>query len=142
MRRECVSEGWWLSLTRSMRIHSRQIRASIRTSSTTASDGRGPLLGDIAADYARHLLHLAVGSAHRSPHSMRRLTPLPPSARSSIPPLWPLITIYLIWMWFDDAHESGGRRVEYIRRLSVFKYFAQYFPVSRGVGCGGTRTWR
>lgn len=33
-------------------------------------------------------------------------------------------------MWFDDAHESGGRRVEYIRRLSVFKYFAQYFPVS------------
>lgn len=49
---------------------------------------------------------------------------------SSIPPLWPVITIYLIWMWFDDAHESGGRRVQYVRRLSIFKRFAEYFPIS------------
>lgn len=49
----------------------------------------------------------------------------------SIPPLWPLITFYLIWMFFDDAHENGGRQSAYIRRLGVFKYFAEYFPVSQ-----------
>lgn len=51
------------------------------------------------------------------------------TAASSIPPLWPLLTIYLIWMWFDDAHESGGRRSEWVRRMPFFKYFAEYFPV-------------
>lgn len=49
---------------------------------------------------------------------------------SSLPPLWPLLTVYLIWMWFDDAHESGGRKVKWVRRLPIFKYFAEYFPVS------------
>ncbi|PWN22915.1 DAGAT-domain-containing protein [Microstroma glucosiphilum] len=48
----------------------------------------------------------------------------------SLPPLWPLLTVYLIWMWFDDAHESGGRKVKWVRRLPIFKYFAEYFPVS------------
>ncbi|CAO1628003.1 unnamed protein product [Parajaminaea phylloscopi] len=48
----------------------------------------------------------------------------------SIPPLWPALTVYLIWMWFDDAQENGGRQSPYVRRLSVFKYFAEYFPIS------------
>ncbi|PWN92497.1 putative diacylglycerol acyltransferase type 2b [Acaromyces ingoldii] len=48
----------------------------------------------------------------------------------SIPPLWPLIFIYLVWIYFDDAPQSGGRRLEWARRLSIWRYFAEYYPVS------------
>ncbi|PWN40558.1 DAGAT-domain-containing protein [Ceraceosorus guamensis] len=48
----------------------------------------------------------------------------------SIPPLWPLMFVYIIWMFFDKAPESGGRRSEWFRRLSVWRRFAEYYPVS------------
>lgn len=48
----------------------------------------------------------------------------------TIPPLWPLLTVYLIWVWFDDAPENGGRKVQWVRRWSLFRYFAEYFPIS------------
>lgn len=48
----------------------------------------------------------------------------------SLPPLWPLILIYLLWIQFDDAPQSGGRRSEWARRLKIWRYFAAYYPVS------------
>ncbi|KAG0193584.1 diacylglycerol O-acyltransferase 1 [Apophysomyces sp. BC1034] len=46
----------------------------------------------------------------------------------TIPLFWPLIIIYLIWMAFDNAPVNGGRRVEWVRRWKLWKYFADYFP--------------
>lgn len=38
---------------------------------------------------------------------------------------------YLIWIFFiDDAPENGGRRFSWVRKLAVFRYFAEYFPIS------------
>lgn len=50
--------------------------------------------------------------------------------RRSIPPLWPLIIVYLIWTYFDRAPESGGRRLNWARKLKIWRYFAEYYPVS------------
>jgi 2-acylglycerol O-acyltransferase 2 len=49
---------------------------------------------------------------------------------SSIPPLWPFIIAYLIWIARDRAPENGGRRIEAVRRLAVWRRFAEYYPVS------------
>ncbi|KAN0065881.1 diacylglycerol O-acyltransferase 1 [Thecaphora frezii] len=49
----------------------------------------------------------------------------------SIPMTWPILFPYLIWIFFiDTAPESGGRRFPWVRKLSVFRYFAEYFPIS------------
>ncbi|KDN49573.1 putative diacylglycerol acyltransferase type 2b [Tilletiaria anomala UBC 951] len=49
----------------------------------------------------------------------------------SIPILWPVLFPYLIWVLLvDRAPESGGRRVTWVRRLPVWRYFAEYYPVS------------
>lgn len=48
----------------------------------------------------------------------------------SIPPFWPLIIVYLIWIYFDNAPQSGGRRSKWARRLKIWRYFAEYYPVS------------
>ncbi|CDW98661.1 hypothetical protein [Sporisorium scitamineum] len=49
----------------------------------------------------------------------------------SVPLLWPVLIPYLIWINFiDDAPENGGRRFSWVRKLPVFRYFAEYFPIS------------
>lgn len=49
----------------------------------------------------------------------------------SIPPLWPLLTVYLIWALFiDKAPERGGRASEWMRNLRFWRYFADYYPAS------------
>ena len=46
--------------------------------------------------------------------------------------LWRLAFVYLLWVLCCDrkTYNCGGRRVEWIRRLAVFKYISDYFPVS------------
>jgi 2-acylglycerol O-acyltransferase 2 len=48
----------------------------------------------------------------------------------SMPFLWPLLVAYLVWMVKDQAPVRGGRRLEWVRRSSFWKYFAAYFPVT------------
>ena len=50
---------------------------------------------------------------------------------SSIPPLWPLLALYLIWFrWIDEAPEKGGRSSQWFRSSRFWKYFADYYPAS------------
>ncbi|SPC63066.1 probable diacylglycerol acyltransferase type 2b [Ustilago sp. UG-2017b] len=49
----------------------------------------------------------------------------------SIPLTWPILIPYLIWILFiDTAPENCGRRFSWVRKLAVFRYFAEYFPIS------------
>ncbi|KAF9256519.1 diacylglycerol acyltransferase [Marasmius fiardii PR-910] len=49
----------------------------------------------------------------------------------SIPPLWPFLTIYFIWVrWIDQSPEKGGRTSQWFRKLSFWRYFADYYPAS------------
>ncbi|KAI8338952.1 diacylglycerol acyltransferase type 2A [Chlamydoabsidia padenii] len=48
----------------------------------------------------------------------------------TMPFLWPLLAAYVIWMVKDQAPVRGGRRLEWVRRLPIWKYFAAYFPVT------------
>ncbi|KAI8075054.1 diacylglycerol acyltransferase type 2A [Gongronella butleri] len=48
----------------------------------------------------------------------------------ALPFLWPLLIAYLIWVYLDQQPVRGGRRIEWLRRLSLWNYFADYFPVS------------
>lgn len=49
---------------------------------------------------------------------------------SSIPPLWLFVVPYVIWFLFvDDAYIVGKRRKEWLRRLPVFRYLSEYFPI-------------
>jgi len=49
----------------------------------------------------------------------------------SIPPLWPLIWAYLIWIHFlDRSPEHGGRINHWFRSARFFRYFAEYYPSS------------
>lgn len=49
----------------------------------------------------------------------------------SVPLTWPILIPYLIWIFFiDNAPENGGRRFSWVRKLPVFRYFAEYFPIS------------
>ncbi|KAF8519653.1 diacylglycerol acyltransferase-domain-containing protein [Gautieria morchelliformis] len=48
----------------------------------------------------------------------------------SIPILWPLILLYLIWAYLDPAPERGGRPTRWVRELTFWRYFAAYYPVS------------
>ncbi|RCH93260.1 diacylglycerol O-acyltransferase 1 [Rhizopus azygosporus] len=52
------------------------------------------------------------------------------TASLTITVLWPLHIAYLIYIWMDQSHEKGGRRSERFRRLRIWHYFANYFPVS------------
>jgi 2-acylglycerol O-acyltransferase 2 len=38
--------------------------------------------------------------------------------------------MYTIWLYFDKAPENGGRRITFVRKLRLWKYFSGYFPVS------------
>ncbi|XP_053318864.1 2-acylglycerol O-acyltransferase 2-B-like [Spea bombifrons] len=43
---------------------------------------------------------------------------------------WFLALLYGIWLYLDwDTPSQGGRRSEWVRRWTVWKYFAEYFPM-------------
>lgn len=44
--------------------------------------------------------------------------------------LWPVLIGYVTFIYFDKAPENGGRRFEKCRHWIVWKYFANYFPVT------------
>ncbi|KIM68227.1 hypothetical protein SCLCIDRAFT_1186762 [Scleroderma citrinum Foug A] len=49
----------------------------------------------------------------------------------SIPALWPLIAVYLVWMtWIDKSPEHGTRLSPWFRSLKIWEYFADYYPAS------------
>eukprot|EP01137_Pigoraptor_chileana_P000471 Opistho-2@36736 len=48
------------------------------------------------------------------------------------PFFWPFLIPYLVWVYAFDSRtpENGvGRRREWVRRLSVFRYFRDFFPI-------------
>lgn len=47
------------------------------------------------------------------------------------PGLAPLLIVYLFWIyvWDRDTPNRGGRRFGFVRRLPVWRYFRDYFPV-------------
>ncbi|ANZ74314.1 BA75_00221T0 [Komagataella pastoris] len=52
----------------------------------------------------------------------------------TIPMLWPLIIVYLAFLYFDANTPSNGtsadRRVEWFRSLDIWKHFVNYYPIS------------
>jgi hypothetical protein len=41
-----------------------------------------------------------------------------------------LFVLYLAWLWLDrKTPKTGGRRVDFVKRWSLWRYFADYFPV-------------
>jgi hypothetical protein len=55
----------------------------------------------------------------------------------AFPVFWPFIIAYLLFVLFDEAPENGGRRIEWMRQLRVWKWFVDYFPVKLiKVSCG------
>ena len=119
--------------------------ATHQSSSTTANDdensGSAPSKSDAAASNRDNVIRFAPLSIPRS----RRLQTLGvlfwalllPICLSifflllSIPLMWPILIPYLVWInLIDDAPENGGRRFSWVRKLPVFRYFAEYFPIS------------
>ncbi|ORX94077.1 diacylglycerol acyltransferase [Basidiobolus meristosporus CBS 931.73] len=47
----------------------------------------------------------------------------------SIPIFWPLMIIYLIWAYFDKAPREGSRKSEWMRRLPLWRWFVEFFPI-------------
>ena len=45
---------------------------------------------------------------------------------------YPLALLYLSWAYIFDygTPSHGGRRVEFVRRLRLWKYFRDYFPIT------------
>lgn len=45
---------------------------------------------------------------------------------------YPIAILYLTWAYLIDGRtpEHGGRRSNFIRRLGVWKYFRDYFPIT------------
>lgn len=53
------------------------------------------------------------------------------NVRSSFPPLWPFLAVYVIWArFFDASPEHGGRMSPWFRSWRFWKYFADYYPAS------------
>ncbi|KAI9033924.1 diacylglycerol acyltransferase type 2B [Phycomyces nitens] len=44
------------------------------------------------------------------------------------PVLWPVLVVYIAFIFFDRAPEYCGRRVDSVRRWKVWTYFCNYFP--------------
>ena len=42
----------------------------------------------------------------------------------SLPPLWPILVPYVIWVFFDQAPEHGGRPWQWARKWVGWKYYA------------------
>jgi Diacylglycerol acyltransferase len=105
-----------------------QIRSIQNTEKEEVTDaGRGHLVRH-DLDYDVHILDTMVRES-------RPLSSLwhseSESIYSSIPPLWPLIALYLFWMRFlDRSPEHGGRISHWFRSARFFKYFAEYYPSS------------
>lgn len=49
---------------------------------------------------------------------------------SSCPPLWPLLALYIIWIYLDKSPEYGGRLSPSVRSWRFWKYFSEYYPSS------------
>ncbi|BFZ62851.1 diacylglycerol O-acyltransferase 1 [Saitoella coloradoensis] len=48
----------------------------------------------------------------------------------AIPPMWPLIIVYLVWIVFDDAPETGKLRTrKWMKSLKIWRWYAGYFPL-------------
>ncbi|KAI8872274.1 diacylglycerol acyltransferase [Ramicandelaber brevisporus] len=47
----------------------------------------------------------------------------------TIPVFWPLVAIYVTWLYLDDAPENGGRRIQWVRHLRLWKWARDYFPL-------------
>lgn len=45
------------------------------------------------------------------------------------PTFWPFCLAYMLYIYYDTAPEHGGRRVEWVRNMRFWKWFADYFPV-------------
>ncbi|KAI7853751.1 diacylglycerol acyltransferase [Circinella umbellata] len=45
------------------------------------------------------------------------------------PVLWPLLIAYITFLFTDKAPENGGRRYDWPRRWTIWKYFVDYFPI-------------
>ncbi|PKU41901.1 hypothetical protein llap_7792 [Limosa lapponica baueri] len=43
---------------------------------------------------------------------------------------WFLAVLYLLWLYLDwDTPCTGGRRYQWVRSWTVWKYFREYFPI-------------
>ncbi|KAL1921570.1 uncharacterized protein VTP21DRAFT_11286 [Calcarisporiella thermophila] len=47
----------------------------------------------------------------------------------AIPFAWPFVISYLVWSRFDRAPENGGRPLQWVRRMVVWRWFAEFFPI-------------
>jgi len=47
----------------------------------------------------------------------------------TIPKFWPLIILYLIYIYFDNTAEQGGKRWDWLCNLTLWKWAAEFFPV-------------
>ncbi|KAI8051102.1 diacylglycerol acyltransferase [Syncephalis plumigaleata] len=43
--------------------------------------------------------------------------------------MWPLVTAYITYTYFDVAPDHGGRKIEWMRRLFIWRWFVDYFPM-------------
>ncbi|KAK9473098.1 diacylglycerol acyltransferase-domain-containing protein [Dipodascopsis tothii] len=51
---------------------------------------------------------------------------------AAIPALWPLLLMYVLFMFFDNTQRNGriaGRQSMLMRRLPWYKFFCDYFPI-------------
>ncbi|EPT01116.1 hypothetical protein FOMPIDRAFT_97313 [Fomitopsis schrenkii] len=49
----------------------------------------------------------------------------------SIPPLWPVLALYMLWsLYVDKSPEHGGRLSPWFRAGRLWRYFADYYPAS------------
>ncbi|KAJ7582275.1 diacylglycerol acyltransferase-domain-containing protein [Mycena floridula] len=49
----------------------------------------------------------------------------------SLPPLWPFLAAYHVWViWIDQSPEHGGRTSQWFRSMRIWQYFAEYYPAS------------
>jgi len=48
----------------------------------------------------------------------------------SIPPLWPLIITYVVWIACDRAPGRGGRRIQWLRNSVIWRLWTGYFPMT------------
>ncbi|KZP08351.1 DAGAT-domain-containing protein [Athelia psychrophila] len=54
----------------------------------------------------------------------------------SIPPLWPLLVAYLVWIHLiDRSPDHGGRPSQWFRSMRCWTYFADYYPASLKKEC-------
>jgi 2-acylglycerol O-acyltransferase 2 len=49
---------------------------------------------------------------------------------STYPSWWPFLLIYLIYLYYDVAPEHGGRKIDWVRRWRIFRWLADYFPIT------------